>query len=389
MALSPSLSGLVELLAERAIDWSESVWRRWRSRDWVQLETQANSPLGVAIMAFSRSCVAPETALWVTPDVLSRAGSSVAALVPVSSVPVDDAPAPLHAGVVPDPRGLKFEWRGAECSLEVEPPVEEWGTYTLRLYIRCKGQKGPELMRVLNEVSAMAQSQEAVGLLVRQWRPAGQYWDNIRLHAHRPMSSLFLDGEPSTLFEDVATFLASEARYVAHGQMYKRVYLLHGPPGGGKTSCVMGLASALRYSVCIIPKSISNEGFMRAFAALPARSILLIEEADGLPGIGSGPDDDEDALTEETVLQVFDGMLSRHGALVFLTTNHRDRLSDRLLRSRRIDRQYLFDVASQRQVDDIAARYGVDPEAAGMVVGAPVSDVVERAWAAMAEKGKE
>ena len=55
----------------------------------------------------------------------------------------------------------------------------------------------------------------------------------------RDISSVILDqGIKERIVEDVKDFLGSAKWYYDRGIPYRRGYLLHGPPGSGKTSCV-------------------------------------------------------------------------------------------------------------------------------------------------------
>ncbi len=65
------------------------------------------------------------------------------------------------------------------------------------------------------------------------------YWTSgIRIRP-RPLSSVILDGcQAEELLADMQEFLASRDWYHEVGVPYRRGYLLHGPPGNGKTSVV-------------------------------------------------------------------------------------------------------------------------------------------------------
>lgn len=68
-------------------------------------------------------------------------------------------------------------------------------------------------------------------------------WGNVKTKVKRPLSTVALpDGVMSTLVEDVREFLALEDWYVRSGIPHHRGYLLHGPPGTGKSELnVFGL----------------------------------------------------------------------------------------------------------------------------------------------------
>lgn len=58
-------------------------------------------------------------------------------------------------------------------------------------------------------------------------------------------------GEAAALLADCREFLAAEGWYARRGIPWRRGYLLHGPPGSGKTSLVTGLAGALGLDIYV------------------------------------------------------------------------------------------------------------------------------------------
>jgi mitochondrial chaperone BCS1 len=73
--------------------------------------------------------------------------------------------------------------------------------------------------------------------LVNEWRMFGQP------RRKRPLNSVILDkGIMTSLVNDVEHFLGQPNWYIERGIPYRRGYLLHGPPGSGKTSAIMAIA---------------------------------------------------------------------------------------------------------------------------------------------------
>lgn len=67
------------------------------------------------------------------------------------------------------------------------------------------------------------------------------------------------------------------------GIPYRRGYLLHGPPGSGKTSFIQALAGKLSYNICVL--NLSQRGLMddkltHLLMNTPERSIILLEDVD-------------------------------------------------------------------------------------------------------------
>jgi chaperone BCS1 len=80
-----------------------------------------------------------------------------------------------------------------------------------------------------------------------EWRPFGFP------RKKRPLESVILDdGISSKLFADVLEWQNSSKWYSDRGIPYRRGYLLHGPPGSGKSSFILALAGKLEYNICIL-----------------------------------------------------------------------------------------------------------------------------------------
>jgi chaperone BCS1 len=65
--------------------------------------------------------------------------------------------------------------------------------------------------------------------------PAGE-WGNVKTKTRRPLSTLALEeGVMDSLIQDVREFMDVEEWYCEAGIPHHRGYLLHGPPGTGKS----------------------------------------------------------------------------------------------------------------------------------------------------------
>jgi len=67
------------------------------------------------------------------------------------------------------------------------------------------------------------------------------------------------------------------------GIPYRRGYLLHGPPGSGKTSFIQALAGSLGFDIYIVNLSLrgmADDKFALLLSQAPSRSIILMEDVD-------------------------------------------------------------------------------------------------------------
>lgn len=195
--------------------------------------------------------------------------------------------------------------------------------------------------------------------------------DTIRLYNYGTdgwqVSSSIVSGgiDKLALSEDVREFFTGEIefylnnkdRYHDMGLPWKQTFMLHGKPGTGKTSIIRALAATYGFNVCVINlSSISTDGLNTAIAKLPPKSMLVFEDCDGVGATasrdtgnrvsssgeeGKSPKDTSimDLLGVDLpgLLNALDGVIPLDDVIVFMTTNHIDRIDDAILREGRTD----------------------------------------------------
>lgn len=195
----------------------------------------------------------------------------------------------------------------------------------------------------------------------------GGDWMRARLGSRRPLSSVVLKaGQAERLLADLQQFLGSRQRYADLGIPWRRGYLLHGPPGTGKTSLVTALASELGLNVCTLSLAspiVTDEKIHTLLAAVPQRSLLLIEDVDAFFR-------ERDAahgqvqLSFSGFLNALDGVATQEGTVLFMTTNHLERLDPALIRAGRIDEQVALDWVDADQLRRLYLKFHDDAAAA-------------------------
>lgn len=132
-----------------------------------------------------------------------------------------------------------------------------------------------------------------------EWKPFG------RPRMRRMLESVVLDaGVKERIVDDVKAFMKRGRWYFERGQFnfrilrrlegfltlslfagipYRRGYLLHGPPGSGKSSFIQALAGSLEYNICVLnlsERGLTDDKLNHLLANAPERSIVLLEDID-------------------------------------------------------------------------------------------------------------
>ena len=237
-----------------------------------------------------------------------------------------------------------------------------------RISLSTPGRSPQFLASLLHAAMAARAARETDALSVYIPNPFhGGDWMRARLGSRRPLASVVLKvGQGEALLADLQRFLASRERYARLGIPWRRGYLLHGPPGTGKTSLVTALASELHLNVCTLSLAspiVTDEKIHTLLAAVPQRSVLLIEDVDAFFR-------ERDAahtqvrLSFSGFLNALDGVATQEGTVLFMTTNHLERLDAALIRAGRIDSQIELGWADADQLRRLYLKFDDNPQAA-------------------------
>lgn len=134
--------------------------------------------------------------------------------------------------------------------------------------------------------------------------------------------------------------------------------MLFGPPGTGKTSFVQAVAGALKLNLCYLNLSsdeINDDSLNRLLSEAPARSIILLEDVDAM--FVQRDQVSKQKLSFSGFLNALDGVRSQEGQILFMTTNHKERLDPALLRPGRADVHVKLNYASEKQMKGLFCRF--------------------------------
>lgn len=190
------------------------------------------------------------------------------------------------------------------------------------------------------------------------WIPQWSWWEPSTRRRSRPEETLFYANDiHKNILSDLKRFLNNSEEYHKRGRVHKRCYLLYGPAGTGKTTLILWLASQLALDVCLVSENMDSGSFINLVTSRPKNTLLILEDIDALfssshqrntnpaesssGGQSSAPEKKESANLS-LLLNFLDGLLSQEGQIVFLTTNHIDKLDSALIRKGRVDRHVLL-----------------------------------------------
>lgn len=175
------------------------------------------------------------------------------------------------------------------------------------------------------------------------------------------------------------------------GIPYRRGYLLHGPPGSGKSSFIQALAGTLGYDICLLnlsERGLADDKLIHLLSNTPERSFVLIEDIDAAFNKRVQTSEDgyvenllcilvinvfytiafryQSSVTFSGFLNALDGVASGEERIIFMTTNHPERLDPALIRPGRVDLSLKIDDASPAQAKHLFLRfYGRDDNVSG------------------------
>ncbi|KAN0076926.1 BCS1 N terminal domain containing protein [Tylopilus felleus] len=265
-----------------------------------------------------------------------------------------------------------FKYRGAWMQMKRERETRSmqlmsgtpWETVTLTTLSRDR-RLFPQLLTEARDLALKGQEGK---LVVRtawgiEWKQFGQP------RRKRPLHSVVLDTGVSEKVEcDIRAFLGRRQWYADRGIPYRRGYLLHGPPGSGKTSFIQALAGSLSYDICILnlsERGLADDKLIHLLSNAPERSFILIEDVDAAfnKRVQTSDDGYQSSVTFSGFLNALDGVASGEERIIFMTTNHLEKLDPALVRPGRVDLSVLVDDASPTQAKTLfTSFYGESDE---------------------------
>ncbi|KAF3017717.1 hypothetical protein E8E14_002824 [Neopestalotiopsis sp. 37M] len=286
---------------------------------------------------------------------------------------------------IADPRSVmgSFHMSADSADQYVVPPAGHEP-----LVVMCLGRSVQPIKRFLNTCRDFADKQREAFVTVHASRNLfhREGWDTTILRPIRPLETVHMDKKAKDeLILDIGNYLKPATRrfYTNRGIPYRRGYLLHGPPGTGKTSLSIALAGRFGLDLYMIhiPTLSQDNDLDRLFTGLPPQCIVLLEDIDAV-GM-KRPRETEDTpleakepkeikkigsqlrpgrVTLSGLLNILDGVTSQEGRIVLMTSNFAETLDEALVRPGRIDKMIFMGNINKDAAEEMFLRfYAPDP----------------------------
>ncbi|CAM0876948.1 unnamed protein product [Alopecurus aequalis] len=227
-------------------------------------------------------------------------------------------------------------------------------------------------------------------------------WKHVPFEHPKTFATLAMDPtRKKEIVDDLDTFKNGKDYYARVGKAWKRGYLLHGPPGTGKSAMIAAMANHLDYDVYDIELTSvhSNTDLRRLFIETTSKSIIVIEDIDcslDLTGarnkkkdsaegddkaVKAGADGKKDTSSKVTLsglLNFIDGLWSACGGerVIVFTTNHLEKLDPALIRRGRMDKHIEMSYCGAPAFEFLARTYlGVEEHELFAAIGALLQEV--------------
>ncbi len=222
-----------------------------------------------------------------------------------------------------------------------------------KIWVTCWGRDTTILKDLVDDAIDYNMEKDSSMTNIYEMHRFGWGWEKVIQKQPRKLETVVLDSDISTrLIEDIKTFRKSAEWYISKGVPYRRGYILHGPPGTGKTSFVSAVAAHLQLNICYLNLSgsqLDDDGLNRLLNQAPMESIILLEDIDAIFVERTSVQAKKKGrqVSFSGLLNALDGVRSQEGRILIMTTNHIEKLDPALLRPGRADMKCELTYASE------------------------------------------
>jgi chaperone BCS1 len=190
---------------------------------------------------------------------------------------------------------------------------------------------------------------------------AGSGWITLSRLPNRSMETIYFDKlKKINLIKDIIDFYTTEKEYHKFGIPYTKKYLFEGPSGTGKTSLIFALASHFNKSISMISfnQNLDDASLMNVINRLESDTFLVLEDVDALftNREERSPTNNSD-ISFSGLLNALDGFGRKDKLVIFMTTNHLNKLDETQIRPGRVDYIVSFDNPNEEQIKEMFDKF--------------------------------
>ena len=146
----------------------------------------------------------------------------------------------------------------------------------------------------------------------------------------------------------------------------------------------------MNYDICVLnlsERGLADDKLIHLLSNTPERAFVLIEDIDAAfnKRVQTSEDGYQSSVTFSGFLNALDGVASGEERIIFMTTNHPERLDPALIRPGRVDLAVLIDDASPKQARRLFERFygrddGAESESGLVAVTRETEGRAEEGW---------
>ncbi len=224
------------------------------------------------------------------------------------------------------------------------------------------GRNQKLLMNLMDQANKLAEGDKAK-LFVEIYTALGNEWQYDGSVIKRHLDSVVLKtGQMEMMIDRIQIFENNKMEYRRLGVPHRLGIMLEGPPGTGKTSTILALASHFDAVLKIINLSGMDDKALTELCSGGRQQhhlrFLVFEDADvAFEGREQKDEGFMKGVTFSGLLNAIDGLSSGESRILFMTTNHIEKLDPALIRPGRIDLLINVDLLDSNQTERMYNRF--------------------------------